>query len=249
MTWCLGVAMLSAIACTREDQPAAGTAHVSFNLTDSPGPYQEINIDVQGVKLHTDQSGWISVPNVTTGVYNLLDFTGGADTLIANGDVPEGMISQIRLELGTNNSIMVDSVVHPLTIPSGFTTGLKLNFHHALESGLTYVFTLDFDAAKSIVVQGNGEYKLKPVIRVITDDLDGGIEGMVMPDSVLTAVYAIQGPDSTSAFTDSTGAFFIGGLSAGLYDLYLESATGATATQSGVVVTLGVITDVGTIQL
>ena len=34
------------------------------------------------------------------------------------------------------------------------------------------VLTIDFDAEKSVVKTGNGEYKLKPVIKVITGSTD-----------------------------------------------------------------------------
>ncbi len=46
------------------------------------------------------------------GIYNLLEFVNGQDTLIVDEDIPSGYISQIRLVLGENNTVMVDSVVH-----------------------------------------------------------------------------------------------------------------------------------------
>ena len=38
------------------------------------------------------------------GIYNLLDFTNGKDTLIADAELSGGSNSQIRLILGDNNS-------------------------------------------------------------------------------------------------------------------------------------------------
>jgi len=55
-----------------------------------------------------------------------------------------------------------------LEIPSNLQTGLKLiHPFEIIENGETEL-TIDFDAEKSIVKIGNGSYKLKPVIKVIT---------------------------------------------------------------------------------
>lgn len=244
------LAVFSLTACSTEDEATtSGNARMKVVLVDAPGPYDEVNVEVLGVEVHTAENGWITLAGTTPAVHNLLDYTNGFDTVIANGNIPAGRISQIRMILGNGNTVMVDSVLYPLTVPSGATSGLKLNVQATLEAGLTYVYTLDFDAARSVNQTGNGEYKLRPVIRVITQALDGGIKGYVMPDTVLTAVYAITGTDTAGTFTDSTGGFFIGGLNTGTYNLYLDGSNGNTNALSGVPVTVGAVTDVDTLQI
>jgi hypothetical protein len=44
----------------------------------------------------------------------LLDFVNGEETVLVTDDIPSGMLSQIRLVLGDNNTVMADSVVYDL---------------------------------------------------------------------------------------------------------------------------------------
>ena len=47
-------------------------------LTDGPGPYQQVNVDIQEVRVKTsdDTTQWLALPT-HAGVYNLLDFQHG----------------------------------------------------------------------------------------------------------------------------------------------------------------------------
>jgi hypothetical protein len=131
-------------------------AHLEIRLTDAPGDYQEVNIDVQGIEIRKDDrnsaAGWKSI-EVQKGVYNLLALSNGLDILLSSVDLPPGKISQIRLILGDNNSIKIDGTKTALTTPSAQQSGLKLNVHAELMEGITYKILLDFDAARSIVKQ------------------------------------------------------------------------------------------------
>jgi len=101
------------------------------------------------------------------GIYNLLELQNNVNVVLANQDsLQAGYVSQMRLILGENNTITVDSVTLDLSIPSAQNSGLKLNLDTTLEAGQTYQIILDFNAEQSIIEQGNGTYKLKPVISV-----------------------------------------------------------------------------------
>src|SRR5688572_26730265 len=168
-------------ACESDEKT---NAKLQVWLTDAPGDYQEVKIDVQGVEIHAsendDGKGWTSV-NVKTGIYDLLELTNGLDTLLGEVELPAGKISQIRLKLGDNNSLVTDGQTFDLSTPSAQQSGLKLQIHQTLEEGITYKILLDFDVARSIVKTGNGNYKLKPVIRTITEAQSGAIKGVVDP--------------------------------------------------------------------
>ncbi|HEU5291584.1 MAG TPA: DUF4382 domain-containing protein [Cyclobacteriaceae bacterium] len=225
-------------------------ARIEVRLTDAPGDYDEVNIDIQEVEVHTN-GGWTSL-DIIPGVYNLLDFTNGLDTLMGSLVVPEGELSQIRLILGDNNTIKVDGEVFDLATPSSQQSGLKLNVHTLLQGGLTYRFLLDFEVAKSIIVlKGNGGYSLKPVIRVVTEATSGGISGTVSIPESTPAVYAIIDLDTLgTSFADSTGGFFIGGLPAGSYRVSFAPATGYTIPDKTLVpVTVGNVTDIGVVEV
>lgn len=238
-------------SCSSDDEK---NARVEVWLTDAPGDYEQVNIDVEGVEIHSsatdDGQGWKSV-DVEGGVYNLLDLTNGVDTLLGSIEIPSGRISQIRLQLGDNNSLVVDSETHELTIASGAQSGLKLNVQQDFVGGVTYKILLDFDVARSIVNTGSGDYKLKPVIRVITEATSGAIAGAVDPKEATPAIYAISGTDTVgTTYADSTGHFLLRGIGAGSYNVSIspnQNYVGKTITD--VTVNTGDVTDLGTVTL
>jgi len=138
---------------------------ISIRLTDNPGPYDSVLVDIVGVEVHTDVNGWQNLPT-QQGVYDLLLLQNNVDTvLVAAQQIPAGKISQVRLILGANNRVVVSGASFPLDLSSQDETGLKLNIHRTLLANTPYLLVMDFDAMESIHVTGNGSYKLKPVVR------------------------------------------------------------------------------------
>ena len=231
-------------------------ARLVVRMIDSPGDFQEVNVDIQAIEVNVSEngngSGWTELSNTNTGVYNLLELTNGLSVVLADVELPAGFISQIRLILGENNTLKMDDQVTDLTTPSSQQSGLKLQLNATLTAGITYEVLLDFDAARSVVRSGNsGKFILKPVIRAIAEAQDGAIKGVVLPVEATAAVFAIQGADTVaSSFADDTGVFLIRGLPGGNYTVgispsfdYLETSV------ENVQVVLGEITDIGTVSL
>lgn len=256
------IALLSLFftACNDNDD-SSQTSRMTVRMTDAPGDYDEVNIDVQDVLIKTttgtdDSEGWVSIGTVTPAVYNLLDLTGGVSVLLADKIIPAGYLGQIRLLLGDENSVkLADATTTiPLNTPSAQQSGLKLNINQTLLAGASYDFLLDFDVAHSVVVSagGSGNYNLHPVIRVSTAATSGVIKGTISP--VLTG-YQVEvsvpvGDTTISAFADETGVFQLNGVPAGTYTVTLtpEGASGkAIKTIDNVVVVNGEITNVGSV--
>jgi hypothetical protein len=242
-------------SCSSHDsQPAT----VEVRLTDAPGDFEEVNIDIQDVQVNADSSssgGWMSLDVKNKGVYNLLKLTNGLDTLLGDIQLPEGKISQIRLILGTNNSVKAGGVSTVLKTPSAQQSGLKIQVHTSLKAGVNYIITLDFDAARSIVTAGNGSFNLKPVIRSVVAE-SGAIKGTVSPAAATPAVFVIRGTGTgadtvAAAYADQlTGKFLLNGIAAGTYTVSFAPKSGYMARDSsGVKVTLGSVTDLGTIEI
>jgi hypothetical protein len=236
------------VSCIKDDHET-GIAFLDIRVTDAPANFDQVNVEIIGIEVTGSGTGTVAL-GVTPGIYNLLDFTGGVDTLIASGGIPAGKMQQVRLLLGANNSIVVDGVTYPLATPSAMQSGLKLQVHRELVAGVSYSLLLDFDAAQSVVEQGNGQYSLKPVIRVVSEAINGSISGTINPAVGLVPVTASDGNSFYSSYTDSTGYFLVSGLPAGTYDVYLSPLPPLTAdTLSGVAVVVGQNTDVGQINL
>jgi len=208
-----------------DSEPEGGEANVQFRLTDMPGEYQQVNIDVLSVEVKLNDST-VSL-NTNQGVYNLLEFVNGKDTLLVDDQLPSGYISQIRLILGENNTVMIDSMVYDLKTPSAQQSGLKLNVQEEIISGESYAYVIDFVVEKSIVETGNGKYILKPVIKVYTEAVSGSIQGVAWPLEAKAMVMAIMDEDTVSTYADTvSGMFLIRGLSEGNYDMAFSPLEG-----------------------
>ncbi|MGN6402495.1 MAG: DUF4382 domain-containing protein [Flavisolibacter sp.] len=241
-------------ACSKDNSASADKAKLQVYLTDDPGNYDEVIIDVQDIKINysTDSAdGWQSLSNVRTGSYDILKLINGNDTLLGDAELDAGKIEQIRLILGPNNYVKIDGQTIPLQTPSAQQSGLKLNIHQDVNAGVTYKLLLDFDAARSIVQTGNGKYILKPVIRTSLQAVGGNVQGYVLPDSLRTAVFALQGTDTIAGTYTSGGSYMLKGLNAGTYTLAFSpsDSTYKSQTKTGVVVTTNTVTTIDTVRL
>lgn len=254
---CFAAAVITAtiISCNPDDSVSNGTSRLQVRLTDDPAAYDEVNIDVREIRINFDGdtvNGWKTLPGVKAGVYNLLDLVNDKDTLLADAMIPSGKIHQIRLVLGDNNTIRIGEDVYELKTPSAQQSGLKLNIQQDVVNGVSYVLLMDFDAGRSVTTTGNGGYILKPVIRTAMNAIGGSIRGVVVPDSIRTNIYAIQGTDTVAGTSsDLTGGFLIKSLEAGTYDLALVPTDTAVArkTISGINVQVGQVTTVDTVHI
>src|SRR4051812_30923105 len=172
------IAMSSLYSCSKKDNNQnSNTAQISMHLTDAPANYDHVYLDIKQVELTMSGSAAITLVPLRAGVYDLLKFRNGLDTLLIRADVPTGTVSQIRLILGPNSSIVEGGITYQLSTPSAQESGVKLNLNQTFVAGGAYDVWVDFDAAKSILKTGNGQYKLKPVIRAYSEATVGRIKG------------------------------------------------------------------------
>jgi len=156
-------------SCKKDKDPGYG--NISIRLTDSPGIYQQVNVDIKKVSVHlvpnVGSASWIDLPT-KSGIYDLLKLQNGIDTSLVNStSLLEGKITQMRLLLGSQNTVMVDSIIRNLIVPSGSQTGIKLIGHLTVVANQTLNVKLDFDAEASVVQIDTATYHLKPTIKTL----------------------------------------------------------------------------------
>lgn len=163
----LGVAVFAAIffsACKKDKY----TGPVTVRMTDAPAAFDSVNVEIVRVEIHSDAQGWIILPS-NPGIYNLLQLQNGVDTVLATAaQLPAGHVSQMRLILGGNNYVVSTGTVTPLELSSQDQTGLKLNLNYTFDPNVAYEILFDFVASESIVEQGNGQFRLKPVLKTVS---------------------------------------------------------------------------------
>ena len=224
----LTIVSLPVLISCKKNGTSDGNARLQVFLTDDPGDYEAVYIDVKDVQINVtgnDADGWQSLQGVKAAAYDLLKLVNDDDTLLSDSNIPTGRIHQMRLVLGTENYVKIQGTTDliKLETPSAQQSGLKLNIQQDVQDGMLYVITLDFDVSKSIVKTGNNKYMLKPTIRTILNAVGGSIRGVVMPKDFQSAVYAVQGVDTVaSTFSDTDGGYLIRGLPAGSYDVFYK---------------------------
>jgi hypothetical protein len=190
---------------------------------------------------------------VHPGVYDLLKLRNGADTLIGSSFIPQGKIKQVKITLGTNNSIMADSIVSPLKIRDNknYVIINIRNEHLDSIAANNFHVILDFNLAKSIFFE-NGTYWLKPTLRAFSKRNTGEIEGKVRPDSSFGMIKAFNATDTAYALPnrDDEGEFKIRGLKEGTYSVWIDGIHGyKDSTLGNIKVIKGRETDLGKIIL
>jgi hypothetical protein len=238
--------------CSKTTKTASEGA-IKVYLADSPAGFDEVNIVVSQVSVHVADedtaSGWTVISD-TTQTYDLLELRNGAMALFADHQLEPGHYTQIRLKVTDGCNVVVDGEPYDLNIPSGYQSGVKINHQFTIEEDVTYELLLDFDAEKSIIEKGNGQYQMKPVIRAIPVATSGSISGTVSPNSV--EAFALANSDTAAhAHSDTSGYFKLIGLSEGSYSVLIvpDSATHADSTFPDVAVVAGETTDLGSIEL
>ena len=110
----------------------------------------------------TGTEGWTIVVNQPQRV-DLLQLTNVSQVL-GQKTLDAGRYTQIRLKIDSG-TITVNGTEYSLAVPSSV---LKLNRGFVLLPNETLKLTLDFNVEKSIIRTGSDQYKLKPVIAVLS---------------------------------------------------------------------------------
>ena len=217
------------VSCSNNDEIPAGFAKVNFYLVDAPGDFDQVWIEVIGLRVKTgdikddsDESSWVEIPFEEGSRYvNLMDLTGENSQLLGTEIFPQGQIDQLRLVLGPDNYVVKSGKRTNLQTPSAQQSGLKIKVDKGIQGGRIYDLVIDFDVEKSIVVSGNlGNIILKPVLRAYSKETASGIKGQVFPkEAQPVAVKATKGDKEYNTSVDKNGNFNIQGIDDGVYKL------------------------------
>ncbi len=158
-----------------------GDATIELRLIDAPpDDVKQVVVSIASVEAHV-QSGWITLTNKPFQI-DLLRLQNGAFYSLGLAKLPPGKVGQIRLILQKDAADYIvdkDGINHPLTVPSGEQTGIKLvGGFNVPACGVGHV-TIDFDGKKSLQVhaKGNGagdEWIMRPVVRIHTVSIKSG---------------------------------------------------------------------------
>ncbi len=172
-----------------------GTGVLSLSITDTPPQLPDnvtaVNIKVIGIE-YRHEGEWTEVDGFEHKTLNLLELQKGNSLPLGDFEVPAGHYTEIRFKLAAPDKVgnvksnpdcnitFGDGTSVPLFVPSGGQSGYKGKGEFEVTIDSRVAVTADFDVSKSIVVTGSGKYLLKPVIRLVVDELSGWIDGRVV---------------------------------------------------------------------
>jgi hypothetical protein len=162
------VATVFAVAACSQQH---GTAQLRVAMMDAPNPYlQEVWVNVTKVRAHVAGEGWKDLKDLRDQPMPV-DLLKLKDSAIDLGitTLTAGTVTQIRLLVTQDgNKVKVADVEHPLVVPSGIESGIKIGGPWELGPCTTTTVTLDFVADRSVFAHATGageEWILRPVIR------------------------------------------------------------------------------------
>lgn len=238
--------------------PKGAFSHIYVTITD-------VQISASG---GNGDSGWIDLTPSLSQNPQQVDLLGQASnqcflaTLGATTALQPGTYQQIRIMLAANGTVVSNNLcgntancvmmstspdtAQPLLLSSEAQTGIKIpsgqiaGGQFVIAAGETKDLDIDFNACESIVAQGNGQFRLKPVLHAGEVDLTSSSINGTIVDSVTNqaipggaTVVALEAKDSSGidrvvmqTVTDASGAFSFCPIAAGTYDVVVTGISG-----------------------
>ena len=256
-------ALLGTLAgCGSSSTSGGGSGTLRVAMVDAPDPtVTAVHITLDRVEAHVNNE-WVPI-TVTPQTYDLMDLVQN-EAIIGTATLLAGRYNQVRLFV--SNATVTDAAgTHPVTISSADQTGIKVNVNYDIHPNEITTILLDFNVEKSIVKQGNGQYRMQPVIPAVVKVLSGTITGTVtsggspVSGATVRAIYTAGpsypvGTEVNTNMSLSDGAFKVWALLPGTYTVsasFTDPATTVTrtATVTGVMVQANQNTSAGTLDL
>lgn len=151
------------------------SSNLRISMTDAPSrDLKSVFVNVAHVELFikrgSSEARLIVAQNL--GMVDLLTLRNGVLLPLQDVQLPVGVeVKSIRLVLKSDNNhgIKADNSRCEMQTPSGQQSGIKVHLAapFVLENNYVYSMVMDFDAEKSVVIKGNGDCLLKPVLKLL----------------------------------------------------------------------------------
>ncbi len=233
----------------------------------------------QSATADSTAGGWVDLAPSLPSAPKQIDLLGqeSAQCFLANlgaQQILAGSYQQIRIILVANNQastvagnlcgpnaancvVLADNSVHTLQLSSEANTGIKIpsgqiaGGRFTVPAGGTVDLNIDFDGCASIVVTGNGQFRLKPVLHAGQVSLNAtSISGKVVDSVTLlplvggTAIVALEQRDASGVdrvimqtTADANGNFTFCPVPTGTYDVVAAGVNGSNLAYAATVTT------------
>ncbi len=242
------------ISCKKTDVNTQNKK-LSVFLTDDPSQYDSVLVNIRYVEvkvdaskehedddhfgdndkdddddhLDHDQFGKWDTLSLVPGIYNLAALRNGVNMTLGTANI-NGKVRKIRITLGSNNSVYKAGVKYPLSLFPGTNNYLYVKIHEEDEdddnnNSSNKSIWIDFDLSRSVIEQ-NGVFYLKAVLKPFSKKHFGSIKGKVFPQEAHAVVNASNSQDVGNAIPERSGEYEIQGLREGTYAVTFHSFNG-----------------------
>lgn len=251
----LAAFMLIFSACTKNGVDTSAGGKVALYLTDGPGEFDSVFIDIQKVEVKIDTSTifkdnddrckddddrddhqkrkddygeWVNI-NFTPAIIDVLSLRNGVETKLGEANILTGTVRKIRITLGTQNRVVKAGVSSTLELRNETNNFLYVKLYdkhrQRMADSTSVSVWVDFDVANSIY-EKNGKFYLKPVLRPFNNKNFGEIEGKVLPLDAKAVVRITNGAGFDGvALPNREGEFKLRGLESGTYTVTVQGLT------------------------
>jgi hypothetical protein len=220
---CLGLAyILSLTSCSSggdaETTVAGGGrggveyGFVSLSVTDAPIDNAiEVWLQFDGVEFMPSADSPHQDPVLimfdTPMSIDLLELQGNkSKALLTDEILRTGIYDWVKLKItavkdGVMDSYIVlkDGTVHELDMPGGSDIGLTINGGLEIIANTPSAKTIDFDLRKSIIMNNPNDFQIQPVIKLVSNDKSGSIEGTVKLKTLTSSSCSDSDPSTGNA--------------------------------------------------
>ena len=160
-------ALMVITSCKKDSNPA----NMSVYLQDAPASgIEKIKVELKAIEIYSDVDGaWVTL-TVNNTVYDLLTLDSIHPAFLGKMTLRGGTISQIRLVIGTQNTVLVGGIEHPLLLDPADLDKLKISVKENIKDGTSYKLTIDFKASESIH-EDSGTYSLKASLKMTVKEI------------------------------------------------------------------------------
>lgn len=270
-------------SCSKNDAssnpPNINQNKLSIYLTDGPGYFDSVLVNIKSiaVKIDSTQKWWghdgfhhnwwnnwgnqdqqdpgafWDTLQINPGIYNLLKFANGADTVLSSTNIPKGRIVAFKITLSnTGNSLVKNGVSYPLNLVPGWSTVYIRVFGDNFQSVTSnhYKIWIDFDAGRSVIKVFDGQFYLRPFLRAYAVSNTGSVTGIVKPRDAMPVISVGNSTDTLYAMPGKEGMFMVRGLPEGTYSVFINASNGyQDTTINNVNIISGKSVNLGTIKL
>ena len=221
-TWIM-IAATVGLSCQNPENTSF-TGDFRIKLVDAPAAFDQVNVVVRRISAHRASAsttfGW-TVISEDVASFDLLKLRNGVSATMVAATLPSGRYDGITVLFGTSN-VLEDGFERTVEIPSAIRNGAVIDAEFDVVEGELAGLTFDMDVSRSVRLNAEGRYELRPVIRVQRTDLAGTIAGAVAPDSVQAVISTVTGEDSVATYSlaqSGNNSFQLVDLPEGIYNI------------------------------